>query len=167
MTWVSAAAVSRFSVNGPAAEGTHGLQHLAKAVRSRSRGQFLLRRTYGFFDAAMQPLPKFKLERENYREQNTLGMMFGLLGATCNERQHVMSPKTTISALSASLAIASLAILLPLTSDAQAQAARATASWQAAQCRIVGSISHRCYFFHSDAAFPQGLADYHGSNGGG
>ena len=33
-------------------------------------------------------------------------------------------------------------------------------------CRIVGAISHRCLNFHSDSTWPQGLADYHGSNGG-
>jgi len=34
------------------------------------------------------------------------------------------------------------------------------------QCRIVGAISHRCYTFHSDATWREGLPDYHGSNGG-
>jgi hypothetical protein len=33
-------------------------------------------------------------------------------------------------------------------------------------CRVVGAISHRCYAFQSDATWPAGLADYHGSNGG-
>jgi len=31
-------------------------------------------------------------------------------------------------------------------------------------CKIVGSISHRCLNFDSDSILPQGLADYHGSN---
>jgi len=34
------------------------------------------------------------------------------------------------------------------------------------QCKIVGAISHRCYTFHSDATWREGLSDYHGSNGG-
>jgi hypothetical protein len=33
-------------------------------------------------------------------------------------------------------------------------------------CRIVGAVSHRCYAFHSDATWREGLADYSGSNGG-
>ena len=39
-------------------------------------------------------------------------------------------------------------------------------TYPASQCRIVGAISHRCYAFHSDAAWREGLTDYHGSNGG-
>lgn len=34
------------------------------------------------------------------------------------------------------------------------------------QCRVVGAISHRCYAFHSDATWREGLPDYHGENGG-
>ena len=33
-------------------------------------------------------------------------------------------------------------------------------------CGVVGAISHRCYAFHSDATWREGLSDYHGSNGG-
>ena len=33
-------------------------------------------------------------------------------------------------------------------------------------CRYVGAISHRCYTFHSDATWREGMPDYHGSNGG-
>ncbi|MGA2125288.1 MAG: hypothetical protein ABSG76_03960 [Xanthobacteraceae bacterium] len=32
------------------------------------------------------------------------------------------------------------------------------------KCKIVGAISHRCLNFHSDATWPGGLSDYHGSN---
>jgi hypothetical protein len=32
------------------------------------------------------------------------------------------------------------------------------------QCKVVGAISHRCYTFDSDATWPDGLSDYHGSN---
>ena len=35
-----------------------------------------------------------------------------------------------------------------------------------ANCRVVGAISHRCYTFQSDATWREGLAQYHGSNGG-
>jgi hypothetical protein len=43
----------------------------------------------------------------------------------------------------------------------------ATAPHLASQtCRIVGAISHRCLSFHSDSMWREGLADYHGSNGG-
>jgi hypothetical protein len=74
-----------------------------------------------------------------------------------------MLPKITTSILTAG-AIACLA--LPLTSVAQAQAAPLPARQATAQCRIVGAISHRCYTFHSDATWREGLADYHGANGG-
>jgi hypothetical protein len=53
---------------------------------------------------------------------------------------------------------------LPLMSAAQAAGQRD--GYQAPQCRIVGSISHRCLNFHSDSMWREGLADYHGSNGG-
>jgi hypothetical protein len=33
------------------------------------------------------------------------------------------------------------------------------------QCRIVGSISGRCYNFYSDATFPQGIPGNNSSNG--
>lgn len=32
------------------------------------------------------------------------------------------------------------------------------------KCRIVGAISHCCYRFDSDATWPEGLSDFHGSN---
>jgi len=99
--------------------------------------------------------------RGNQRKQNNVRS----LGDARNERQHVMSSKITASVLTAGLAIASVAISLPLTSVAHAQGARA-AAWQATQCRVVGAISHRCYAFHSDATWREGLADYHGGNGG-
>ena len=73
-----------------------------------------------------------------------------------------MLPKITTSVLTAA-AIACLA--LPLTSVAHAQQAEVP-NWQATQCRILGAISHRCYAFHSDAAWREGLTDYHGGNGG-
>lgn len=44
--------------------------------------------------------------------------------------------------------------------------ARVSASSATGHCAIVGAISHRCLNFHSDSAWPAGLADYHGSNGG-
>jgi hypothetical protein len=49
---------------------------------------------------------------------------------------------------------------------AHAQAAPLPARQVATQCKIVGAISHRCYTFHSDATWREGLADYHGANGG-
>ena len=33
-------------------------------------------------------------------------------------------------------------------------------------CRIVDTVSHHCLSFHSDSTWPEGLRDYHGSNGG-
>ena len=63
--------------------------------------------------------------------------------------------------------VAIAALSLPLTSVAQAaQQKRARQALTETQCRIVGAISHRCYTFHSDATWPAGLSDYHGSNGG-
>lgn len=45
-------------------------------------------------------------------------------------------------------------------------AAQATAKPRDLNCRVVGAISHRCYTFHSDATWREGLPDYHGSQGG-
>jgi hypothetical protein len=60
-------------------------------------------------------------------------------------------------------AVTAATFSLPLVSIAQAQQ---SAAYRAAQCRVVGAISHRCYTFHSDATWREGLSDYHGSNGG-
>jgi len=61
--------------------------------------------------------------------------------------------------------IAAAALSLPAISSAQA--AKRTADWIVPQnCKIVGSISHRCLSFKSDATWPQGLSDYYGGNGG-
>ena len=68
-------------------------------------------------------------------------------------------------AVAAAIAVAALS--LPLTSVARAaQQVGAHRVSTVTQCRIVGAVSHRCYIFHSDAAWREGLADYHGSNGG-
>ena len=32
-------------------------------------------------------------------------------------------------------------------------------------CKIIDAISHRCLNFESDSTWPEGLSDYHGSNG--
>jgi hypothetical protein len=32
-------------------------------------------------------------------------------------------------------------------------------------CKIIDAISHRCFYFDSDSTWPEGLSDYHGSNG--
>ena len=69
-----------------------------------------------------------------------------------------------ISACAAAL-VPTLAMLSPpLISTASAQ--HRAYSPTSLNCRIVGAISHRCYYFHSDANWREGLADYHGSNGG-
>jgi hypothetical protein len=70
-----------------------------------------------------------------------------------------MSPKMTVPVLTAGLAIAAFAITLSPATVAHAQAA-------VTECRIVGAISHRCYTFHSDATWREGLSDYHGASGG-
>ncbi len=70
-----------------------------------------------------------------------------------------------ISIRIATLAAASVLLSSPL---ALAGPARSPQNIQTTDltCRYVGAISHRCYAFHSDATWPAGLADYHGSNGG-
>jgi len=71
-----------------------------------------------------------------------------------------MSPVIMTSVLTAAC------LALPLTAAANAKEARIAPVWQVAtQCRVVGAVSHRCYYFHSDATWREGLADYHGSNG--
>lgn len=51
-------------------------------------------------------------------------------------------------------------LAMPLLSAASAD------EFSDSQCRIVDAISHRCYTFHSDSTWREGLPDYHGSNGG-
>jgi len=74
--------------------------------------------------------------------------------------KQIMSPRHA-----AIVAIAAAALSLPAISSALAME-RTAAKHPTQQCRIVGAISHRCLNFHSDATWPEGLADYHGSNGG-
>jgi len=74
--------------------------------------------------------------------------------------------RQTISLRHAAIAaIAAATLALPTMSPARAE--NATVDRNATeQCQIVGAISHRCLNFDSDATWPEGLADYHGSNGG-
>jgi hypothetical protein len=83
-----------------------------------------------------------------------------------------MLPKIN-SGLTAGVAAVALAILIGApgmaiaagnNTDAQLAPAWSTQA-QNNSCKIVGAISHRCWTFHSDSAWPEGLADYHGSNG--
>jgi hypothetical protein len=75
--------------------------------------------------------------------------------------------KQAISLRGVAVAAITVALLsLPWMSAAQAQQRVAAASSAAKQCAIVGAISHRCYAFHSDATWREGLPDFHGSNGG-
>ncbi len=62
-------------------------------------------------------------------------------------------------------AIAAAALSLPAISSAQAENGTPY-QYGAQQCKIIGSISHRCLNFNSDATWPEGLSDYYGSNGG-
>jgi hypothetical protein len=73
-----------------------------------------------------------------------------------------MSLKASICAIA--LAAAAMTFSSPLISAASAQQRVPYPTTQ--PCKIVGAISHRCYVFHSDAAWRAGLSDYHGSNGG-
>jgi hypothetical protein len=74
--------------------------------------------------------------------------------------------KQTMSLRHAALAvIAAAALSLPAISSAPA-AERTGLGNAMEQCEIIGAISHRCLSFDSDATWPEGLADYHGSNGG-
>jgi hypothetical protein len=68
------------------------------------------------------------------------------------------------SALAVGLAAAFAALTPPLMSAALAQ--QRVPQFAYNQCRIIGAISHRCYTFHSDATWREGLVDYHGDNGG-
>jgi hypothetical protein len=70
-----------------------------------------------------------------------------------------MSLKTTVCAV----ALAAMAASLPLMSAASAQQRLTSATNP--YCRYVGAISHRCYYFQSDATWREGLSSYHGSNG--
>jgi hypothetical protein len=71
-----------------------------------------------------------------------------------------MSLKTSLFAI----ALAATAASLPLVSTASAQP-RFTSPTDLS-CRYVGAVSHRCYYFQSDATWREGLSSYHGSNGG-
>jgi hypothetical protein len=73
ITRSSAATLSRRNLNAPAdaPEAAASRQRLAKDAFPKDRYQFLmLRCNHRFFDAAMQPLPKFNLVKENRRKKN-------------------------------------------------------------------------------------------------
>jgi hypothetical protein len=70
-------------------------------------------------------------------------------------------------AAAAALTVSAAVFSPPLMSAALAGQRAPVATYHPQQpCRIVGAISHRCWAFHSDSTWPQGLADYHGGNGG-
>ena len=75
-------------------------------------------------------------------------------------KQAILLRKAALAAIVAAL------VSLPTVSVALAQHRAANDPSMAKQCEIVGSISHRCLSFDSDSTWPEGLADYHGSNGG-
>jgi hypothetical protein len=79
-------------------------------------------------------------------------------------------PKQAISLRHVAIAaIAAAALSLPAISSAQAEDGypnRFDSQSGAARCKVIGSISHRCLNFNSDATYPEGLSDYFGSNGG-
>ncbi len=77
-----------------------------------------------------------------------------------------MLKQTTSLRNAAITVIAAASLSLPMMSVAAAQHRAASGTSTVTQCKIVGAISHRCYTFHSDATWPAGLSDYHGSNGG-
>ena len=70
-----------------------------------------------------------------------------------------------ISTGAAALAVAVSVSVSPLASAAP-QKLRVIQTVDPLSCRYVGAISHRCYTFHSDATWREGMPDYHGSNGG-
>jgi len=75
-------------------------------------------------------------------------------------KQAILLRKAALAAIVAAL------VSLPTVSVALAQHRAANDPSMAKRCEIVGSISHRCLSFDSDSTWPEGLADYHGSNGG-
>jgi len=72
-----------------------------------------------------------------------------------------MSIKASVCAV----ALAAMAASSPLMSSASAQQRFTSATNP--YCRYVGAISHRCYYFQSDATWREGLSSYHGTQGGG
>lgn len=68
--------------------------------------------------------------------------------------------------LKISSCLVALVTAFVMLSPSLVTSAAAQQSIASAPCRIIGAVSHRCYAFHSDATWREGLADYHGSNGG-
>ena len=64
------------------------------------------------------------------------------------------------------LVVAAASVSLPMISVAQAQSAGVRPPWEVNQCRVHDELARRCYTFHSDSTWREGLSDYHGSNGG-
>jgi hypothetical protein len=72
----------------------------------------------------------------------------------------------TVALLARMALIGALGSGFAATSALSASAHDRLAASGTEQCQIVGAISHRCLNFDSDSAWPEGLSDYHGSNGG-
>jgi hypothetical protein len=83
-----------------------------------------------------------------------------------NSKEKAMLKQTISLRKAAMAAIVAALISLPAMSVAQAKYRTADQPSMAKQCEIVGSISHRCLNFDSDSMWPEGLADFHGTNGG-
>jgi hypothetical protein len=91
-------------------------------------------------------------------ERNPRGNLLSIKGDFDAMRKQAISISRLVIAALAATALSS-------TPMSVAQAEQGSAH-PAAQCRIVGAISHRCYAFQSDATWREGLVDYRGSNGG-
>jgi hypothetical protein len=83
-----------------------------------------------------------------------------------NLKEKAMLKQRSLRRKAAFAVVAAVLFSVPTMSEALAQPRNASETAAMNQCTIVGAISHRCLAFHSDSAWPEGLADYHGSNGG-
>jgi hypothetical protein len=115
-----------------------------------------------------QPRLDIAVSRRRKQKTHLCGLEGGneQAGNTTREEKAMHKQATSLRGVAVAAITAAL-LSLPLTSAARAQQPTVNAASQPAQqCRIVGAISHRCYDFDSDATWPDGLAGYHGSNGG-
>jgi hypothetical protein len=83
-----------------------------------------------------------------------------------NPKEQAMQNQASLRRKAVLAAAVAVLFTLPTLSEALAQGRNASETSATSRCEIVGSISHRCLNFDSDSTWPEGLADYHGSNGG-
>jgi hypothetical protein len=83
-----------------------------------------------------------------------------------NPKEQAMQNQASLRRKAVFAAAVAVLFSLPTLSGALAQGRNASEYSPTSQCKVIDSISGRCLTFDSDSTWPEGLPDYHGSNGG-